>query len=254
MDPLCAKHDIFGSCFNSVTIDPSSINSGQKKGENLLCCLQANGTCCAWCEHVYPRLSRPDSSTFCAVQHHNVKSAMMQKHVCKMGSLLCSAVSVFLLLDAATTWRSTCRMFHGEIQRNPNFPGSYYTKLSRQLLQYETWICACVSMESAFERNVYWVQLCLIFCVKNNHAANHISNTRTPLCLQKRDIVPAELATSNATMLIPTTSPCSKYKLRLGTTTASVYLDSEITPSNYAIKHSHHEIVCLLQDALQSTQ
>jgi hypothetical protein len=33
VDPLCAKHDVFGACFNSVAIDPSSINSGQKLGK-----------------------------------------------------------------------------------------------------------------------------------------------------------------------------------------------------------------------------
>ena len=33
IDPLCAKHDVYGSCFNSVAVDPSSINSGQKIGE-----------------------------------------------------------------------------------------------------------------------------------------------------------------------------------------------------------------------------
>jgi hypothetical protein len=37
VDPLCGKHDTFGACFNSVSIDPSSINSGQKLGEILRC-------------------------------------------------------------------------------------------------------------------------------------------------------------------------------------------------------------------------
>lgn len=33
VDPLCAKHDVVGNCFNSVMIDPSSLNSGQRVGE-----------------------------------------------------------------------------------------------------------------------------------------------------------------------------------------------------------------------------
>jgi hypothetical protein len=209
VDPLCAKHDNFGACFNSVTIDPSSINSGQKLGKFHTHHLhyQLHHSLAFFILLIFLLPGHQDQTPRLSIKF-NITTWKMSPEKMRFDQQLLASLET--AADHIWPHSSVSRTLCDEMQKNKMWSAKGQSCSQQRYLRMR-------------------LSKCLNFYVKDAYIATKTSNIMNTKRWQKRHAALPALATSNATMLTPLTSPCSKCKLRLGAIEASVYLDAGIT-------------------------